>query len=359
MLWSPIATKTHAHERRCQAWLSCIARSAVVPAGVLICAVLGGCSGLQSVLNPRGVEAEKLSWLFWFFTLVCAIIWILVIAALLWGSIKVTAVPREYPHQLDAARERRDGAVMWSLVAATVALLIIFTVVSFWEDARLSASSRPELSIELTGYQWWWQIRYLDDDPSKIFTTANEIHLPIGKPVKIKLTAGDVIHSFWVPNVAGKMDLIPGQTNELVISTDHAGVYRGQCAEFCGTQHAKMGLRLVAQSPDDFDRWRAQQLQPAEADGEIASSGRRAFFTSGCFLCHTIRGIDAGGRVGPDLTHIGSRMAIAADTLPNTVGHIAGWITDPQSIKPGNNMPRMNISASDVNVLANYLEALK
>jgi len=237
--------------------------------------------------------------------------------------------------------------------------LVIFTVVSFWEDARLSASPRPELNIELTGYQWWWQIRYLDDNPSRIFTTANELRVPVGKPVSLKLVAGDVIHSFWVPNVAGKMDLIPGQTNELVITVDRAGVYRGQCAEFCGTQHAKMGLRLIAQSPEDFDRWRAQQLEPAKSDGEIARSGREVFFASGCFVCHTIRGTGAGGRVGPDLTHIGSRMALAADTLPNTVGHMAGWITDPQSIKPGSNMPQMNIDASDVSPLANYLESLK
>jgi cytochrome c oxidase subunit II len=337
-----------------------IKRSGVELLIIPTCALLAGCDGWQSVLNARGVEAEHLQRLFWFFTIVCAIVWILVIAGLVWALI-ATPVPghRNDPLQLDVKRERRTSLVVWGLVAATVVWLMVLTIASFLEDAQLSANPRPVLTIELTGYQWWWQVRYLDDEPAKIFTTANEIHVPVGKPVKVRLVAGDVIHSFWVPNLAGKLDLIPGQINELIVTANRAGIYRGQCAEFCGTQHAKMGLRVIAQSPDDFAKWREKQLQPAGIEGEIASAGQRAFFASGCFLCHTIRGTNAGGRVGPDLTHVGSRMAIAADTLPNTVAHMAGWITDPQAIKPGNFMPRMNVEARDVNVLANYLEALK
>jgi cytochrome c oxidase subunit II len=337
-------------------------RESARPETVLIiptCVLLSGCDGWQSVLHARGEEAELVQRLFWFFTIVCATVWILVIAGLIWALIAKPVGYQNDPLQLDVKRERRTSLVVWGLVAATVVWLMVLTVASFLEDARLSANPSPVVTIELTGYQWWWQVRYLDDEPAKIFTTANEIHVPVGKPVKVRLVAGDVIHSFWVPNLAGKLDLIPGQTNELIVTANSPGIYRGQCAEFCGTQHAKMGLRVISQSPEDFAKWREKQLQPARLEGEIASTGERAFFASGCFLCHTIRGTSAGGRVGPDLTHVGSRMAIAADTLPNTVGHMAGWITDPQAIKPGNFMPRMNVEARDVNVLANYLEALK
>jgi cytochrome c oxidase subunit II len=325
-----------------------------------VCALLAACGGRQSVLNAYGAEAEQLQRLFWFFTIVCGIVWILVVGGLVWALRAQPILGRENDLiALDVERERRTSFIVQGLVAATIVWLMVLTILSFLEDARLSASPRPAFTIELTGYQWWWQVRYLDAEPSRIFTTANEIHVPVGKPVKVRLIAGDVIHSFWVPSLAGKLDLIPGQTNELTVTAESPGIYRGQCAEFCGTQHAKMGLRVIAQSPADFSKWQEQQLAPARMEGAIASRGQQAFFASGCFLCHTIRGTNAGGRIGPDLTHVGSRMAIAADTLPNTIGHMAGWITDPQRVKPGNFMPRMDVEASDVNALAKYLEALK
>jgi cytochrome c oxidase subunit 2 len=334
-------------------------RASTSVAVVALAALLTGCGGWQSTLNARGPEADHLAWLFWFFTIFCGVVWVLVLVALLWGVTGSQALPRLDPILLDQRYERRTAHIVAGLVGATVVCLAILTVVSFWQDARLSARVRPYVKIEVIGHQWWWQIRYLDPDPSRAFTTANEIHVPVNTPVSLKLLAHDVIHSFWVPNLAGKMDLIPGQTNVLMISASRPGVYRGQCAEFCGTQHAKMGLRIVAQNANDFAEWRRQQLQPARVDADLNGAGKQAFFASGCFLCHTVRGTDAAGRLGPDLTHVGSRMALAADTIPNSVGHVAGWIADPQAIKPGNFMPQMTIKPGDVDVLSHYLEALK
>jgi cytochrome c oxidase subunit 2 len=239
-------------------------------------------------------------------------------------------------------------------------VLAVFTFVSFFVSRGLNAANAETVNIEVTGYQWWWSVRYDDQKPTRIFTTANEIHVPVGKPVKITLVAADVIHSFWVPNLSGKMDLIPGQKNELILNADRAGLYRGQCAEFCGLQHAKMGLRVIAEPEEEFAAWRERQIKPAlESDDALLESGERVFLNNGCILCHAIRGTIAGGRMGPDLTHIGSRSAIAADTLPNTVGYMAGWIADPQAIKPGNYMPSVPLNGGDLNALVHYLEALK
>jgi cytochrome c oxidase subunit 2 len=328
----------------------------------ILCLPLAACGGWQSALNAHGPEAERLAKLFWFFTAVCGVVWLLVILALGWALFRRT--PRtsapDDPVLIDPDNERRSAVAVWALTAASVVVLVVFTLVSFFASRGLNAASADTLNIEVTGYQWWWQIRYLDPNPSSTFTTANEIHVPVGRPVKVSLVAGDVIHSFWVPNLAGKLDLIPGQTNELTFAANRPGVYRGQCAEFCGLQHAFMGLRVIAEPEQDFAAWRARQIQPArQSDDDLVRSGERVFLNNGCILCHTIRGTTAGGRAGPDLTHIGSRSAIAADTLPNTLGYMAGWIADPQSIKPGNYMPSVPLDGGDLNALVHYLEALK
>jgi cytochrome c oxidase subunit 2 len=212
----------------------------------------------------------------------------------------------------------------------------------------------------VTGYQWWWEIQYEDDDPSRNFTTANEIHIPAGAPVRIKLASSDVIHSFWVPNLFGKQDLIPGQENEIRFVAERPGTYRGQCAEYCGFQHAHMSFFVVAESKDVFEAWRDKQIKSAEppADPE-RQHGQQVFLSSPCALCHAIRGTEAGGRVGPDLTHLMSRRSIAAGTLPTSRGTVAAWIVDPQSIKPGNNMPLVTVSPDDLHALVSYLEGLE
>ena len=246
-------------------------------------------------------------------------------------------------------------------VAATVGILLLFVVASYGIGSSLVARpSDPALSIEVTAQRWWWDVRYRDPTPSESFSTANEIHIPVGRPVELILRSLDVIHSFWVPNLNGKKDLIPGQINSLYLQADRPGVFRGQCAEFCGLQHANMALHVVAEAPDAFARWQAQQRRPApEPQTEEQRRGRDLFMASSCVLCHAIAGTGAGGVTGPNLTHVASRLSLAAGTLPNTPGHLAGWIVDPQMLKPGNNMPPNLLSAGELQALLSYLETLR
>jgi cytochrome c oxidase subunit 2 len=229
----------------------------------------------------------------------------------------------------------------------------------------LAAPGEAALIIEITGHQWWWDVKYKNPDPSQVFETANEIHVPIGRPVSIDLRAADVIHSFWVPNLTGKQDLIPGQDNVVSFTARRAGRYRGQCAEFCGWQHAHMAFWVIVQSADDFEAWRHVQLMAAnptpgdESEAQQVLKGKDTFITRGCALCHTIRGTDAGGRTGPDLTHLASRSTLAAGTLPNTKQDLIAWIADPQSIKPGNKMPKVPLDLSELDALGEYLRTLE
>ncbi len=219
--------------------------------------------------------------------------------------------------------------------------------------------TKPALTIEVTGQQWWWKVRYLSDDPSRILTTANEIHIPTGEPVRIELIGADVIHSFWVPLLSGKTDAFPGQTNVTWLEADRPGRYRGLCSEFCGVQHAQMGFEVVAQSPREFDAWWSAQLTPAATAGPPAIERGAALFTYRCGACHTVRGTEAGGAIAPDLTHLMSRATIAAGTLPNNVGSLSGWIADPQAIKPGTLMPIVYLSGPELNDIRSFLLTLK
>jgi cytochrome c oxidase subunit 2 len=212
----------------------------------------------------------------------------------------------------------------------------------------------------VNGHQWWWEVQYADTAVHDRFTTANEIHVPVGEPVLFVLTAQDVIHSIWVPNLAGKKDLIPGYTSSMWFQADTAGVYRGQCAEFCGAQHAKMALFIVAEPRARFDRWVAQQRQTAATPADsVAGHGYEVFVTSSCVMCHSIEGTTAGSHSGPDLTHLAGRRTIAAGSLPNTRANLAEWIMDPQRIKPGSNMPPTVLPPKDLDALLTYLQGLK
>ncbi|HEV2706187.1 MAG TPA: c-type cytochrome, partial [Pyrinomonadaceae bacterium] len=207
---------------------------------------------------------------------------------------------------------------------------------------------------------WWWEVEYDNRNPSLNVTTANEIHIPVGRPVFFRLTSNDVIHSFWVPNLHGKTDLIPGRETTTWLRADRAGTFRGQCAEFCGHQHAHMALTVVAEAPEQFQAWYDAQLKPAREPATPAEArGREVFLTSPCVMCHKIQGTDAGGNAGPDLTHLASRPTLAAGTLENTRGHLAGWVVDSQKIKPGNRMPPNNIEPDDLQALLDYLQSLK
>jgi cytochrome c oxidase subunit II len=245
--------------------------------------------------------------------------------------------------------------------AATIAVLLLCTLATYATGREVTAppGAKP-LQIRVTGHQWWWSIEYRDSIPIDWVNTANEIHLPVGRPAVFELSTQDVNHSFWLPGLGPKRDLIAGQETSIWYRADSAGIYRGQCAEFCGYQHAKMALTLVAEPPDSFAAWLTRQRQAASPPTDsMARRGLEVFLGSTCVTCHTITGTPAGGRVGPDLTHLASRRTIAAGTLPNTRGNLAGWILDPQRVKPGAKMPPTRLEPADLQALLTYLETLR
>jgi cytochrome c oxidase subunit 2 len=320
-------------------------------------------SPIQSALHPAGPQAARIERLWWLMFWVAVAVFIAVISVLS-GAVgrsrsKSAGMP---PPILDTAAPDRTATKFISVaVAITVIVLFVLLVDSViaGKNETQSLVSKNPVSIQVTGHQWWWEVTYPNSDASQTLETADEIHIPVGVPVVINTAAQDVIHSFWVPNLNGKRDLIPGYSTAFWIQADKPGVYRGQCAEFCGIQHAKMAFYLVAQSPAEFQQWLQQQLKSApEPDTEQKRRGRDVFVGNQCVMCHTIRGTIAGSRVGPDLTHIASRMSLGAATLPNNVGNMAAWIADPQGIKPGCRMPPNELSADDQQALLAYLESL-
>jgi cytochrome c oxidase subunit II len=319
----------------------------------------GACSGQQSVLDPHGPEAEHLARLFWIFTAVCGAIWFAVMIVLAIALAR-RKLPGPDPLQYDVPAERRSTIVVSTAVIGTALTVIVLTVLSFTSQRQLFAHEKAAVNIKVTGLQWWWDVRYESDDPDQTVTTANEIYVPVGFPVRVKLVANDVIHSFWVPSLMGKMDLIPGQQNEIQFTARRPGVYRGQCAEFCGWQHAHMGLFVVALPPPLFEAWLKSQVAPAAQPADpLRKMGADIFASKACFMCHTVRGTSAGSRVGPDLTHFASRQSIAAATLPMSRGNIAAWVLDPQGIKPGTNMPNVQLAPDELDALVSYLEGLR
>ena len=331
----------------------------------LVAVLLSSCGGIQNAINPAGPQANNLSRLWWLFFIVCSIVFVLVMIALLLSlrnrtreSLSETQPVLELPQE----PERRRRNVVISAVTVTVIVLFVFLIASFSAGRSMTAelANKNGLTIEVTGHQWWWEIRYTDVDASNIFTTANEIHIPVGVPVMFTLHGADVIHSFWVPNLAGKKDLIPGKVNTIWLQADKPGVYRGQCAEYCGLQHAQMALWVVAEPQEQFAAWRQTQTQtsiPPASDSQ--KRGQQVFLSSTCVMCHAINGTPAGSNIGPNLTHIASRSTIAAATMANTRDHLAQWIKDSQSIKPGNKMPQNNLSDADLQSLIDYLQSLK
>jgi cytochrome c oxidase subunit 2 len=322
---------------------------------------------LQSVLEAAGPESARIARLWWLMFWVTGGVYVAVIvwaaAAVLRGRRHADGLPER--SQLRVAVERASDARMRPAVAlavgGTVVILLGLLVASvFTNRAVASLGASSAVTINLVGHQWWWEAEYESATPSQRFKTANELHIPVGRPVVLKVTSTDVIHSVWIPNLQGKRDLIPGYTTAIWLQADRPGVYRGQCAEFCGVEHARMALYVTAESNDDFERWRAAQIRPApEPQSEEARAGRDVFLHTTCTQCHAIRGTIAGATLGPDLTHVASRGTIAAGTLPNRRGHLAGWILDPQRIKPGVRMPPNSVASGDLQRLLTYLEALK
>jgi cytochrome c oxidase subunit 2 len=314
---------------------------------------------LPAALDTETPQGQAQSGLIWGFTALCTVIWLLVLIGL-FAAIWRRRALRLDPLQVDRRAERRTGTVVGTLVALTGVIVIGLTVLSFGAQRELFGGAQNALTIDITGHQWWWEIVYNSADPSKTLSTANEVHVPVGELVRLELKSADVIHSFWVPSLMGKEDLIPGRTNELTFTVRKPGVYNGTCAEFCGLQHAHMGIRVIAQTKADFDAWADGQRQSAaKPTGTSAEAGETVFETSACALCHNISGTPAGGAVGPDLTHLASRTSLAAGELPFGKGQLAAWISDPQGIKPGSKMPDVRLSPDQLNSVVDYLMELK
>jgi len=283
---------------------------------------------------------------------------VLVVGALGWALLRRRGADEP---TLDAGRERSMARAVGAAVGLTIAVLLVCLVLDISVGRAITATPGEQaLQIRVTGHQWWWEVHYRDSVAQRWVTTANEIHVPVGKPVAIELRSTDVIHSFWPPSLTGKRDLIPGSENTLWLRAERPGVYRGQCAEYCGHQHAKMAFEVIAQPADSFARWlEAQRDTAMTPTSSLARRGQEVFLTSSCVMCHAIGGTPAGSRVGPDLTHLASRRTIAAGTLPNTRGNLAGWIADPQAIKPGAKMPANELAPADLQALLAYLETLR
>jgi cytochrome c oxidase subunit 2 len=334
----------------------------------------------QHVLVPKGPQAAHIAELWWFYLGVLGVVTILVWAFVLIALFKRDAdselgdAPRltseslaELPPparplgMLDPAQERRKLRAVLLASGATVVVLFVLLAESIATGSLLADSrEKPALHIQVTGNRWWWSVRYPASIPSQTFTTANEIHIPVGRPVRLELASNDVIHSFWVPNLHGKRDLVPGRRTTLTIQADTPGKYRGQCAEFCGYSHAQMALWVIAEPPAAFEAWRAaQQRTPPAPSSELTRRGQAVFLSGPCVMCHSIAGTIAQSNVGPDLSHVASRISLAAGSLPNTRGNLAGWLLNAPHLKPGVAMPSISLEAEDLHALLAYLETLE
>jgi cytochrome c oxidase subunit II len=323
----------------------------LIACGVL--AVLGCGEGTgQSALDPAGPAAEAIAWLWWIMCVAFTAVFVLVLVLL-------ALALRRRPNRggLEATINPplgSNGFVVGGGIVLPVVTLVPLLLISL-DSTRYLRVPQDAFTIKVVGHMWWWEITY----PEHGIVTANEIYVPAGQPIRLELESADVVHSFWVPSLNGKRDLIPGLTNEFWLHADEPGVYRGQCGEYCGTQHANMILHVIALPPEEFQDW-VDDRRAAVGNVAGADHGRgpQIFRARGCSVCHTIRGTGATGRAGPDLTHIGSRRMIAG-MLPNTRGNMAGWIGDPQAIKPGMRMPRTYLPAVELLEVTDYLRSLK
>jgi len=310
---------------------------------------------IQSALDPAGVQAARIEWLWWLMFWVTTIIFVLVVGAVALAVRRGRSAVETRPAESTLFRN--------VAIASATSLVVLIGLLFASVITGRAIGSRPgvqPLVVKVTGYQWWWSVEYLDDAPSQHFTTANELHLPVGRPIVLNLVASDVIHSFWVPRLHGKTDLIPGRLNWTWFQVDQPGVFRGQCGEYCGLQHAHMGLVVVAEPPDAYERWATAQRQNAPpASTPEQTRGQDLVEHGPCAMCHTVRGTTAGARTAPDLTHFASRSAIAAAMLPNTRENLQQWIADPQHVKPGNRMPATGLSQEQLQSVVAYLETLR
>jgi cytochrome c oxidase subunit II len=314
-----------------------------------------------SYLEAYGPRAYPINSLLWGLIAISFAVIVMAIVLVLMGTFRGRARGEALPGRLGV--ERPGRGIEWVVIGVGVSTLVLFAV-TLWTVVTLAAVSSPpggkaDLNLEIVGHQWWWEVIYQDDQPAPTFHSANEMHIPVNRNVAATLKTTDVIHSFWVPTLTSKTDLIPGQTNQTWFAASRPGIYRGQCTEYCGKQHAHMGFEVIAQSPDDFSAWRAQQLRPAPAPVSDEAAADRNTFVQKCGACHSVVGTPAAGVLGPDLSHLMGRRTIAAATLPNTVGHLSAWIADPQHVKPGALMPRLDVSGPELERIRRFLATLE
>ena len=327
--------------RRYATWLL------AVPAVLLV-----SCSkDSPAVLDPAGPAAKSIASVAWLMFGLAAAVYVVVAGFIIIGALRGRGGDGEKPSRIS------DGAFIWvgGIIVPTVILGLLAVVTVRTTDSLAQPDPHP-LKIEVTGYQWWWAVRYPEQD----ITTANEIRVPAGRPVEIGLRTRDVIHSFWVPELAGKVDMVPGQRNVIRFTAEHPGEYRGQCAEFCGLQHAKMAFLVIAEEQSEYQSWVTRQQRPrAGPSSERQAHGELVFMRQACSGCHAVRGTEARGTRGPDLSDFGERRTLGALAAPNTRANLAGWIVDSQSMKPGNLMPPVQLEPDDLNDLVEYLENLR
>jgi cytochrome c oxidase subunit 2 len=302
--------------------------------------------------GPASMPTMHLGWVF-----VALLLAVLVTVALLLAVAIFHKRPAIDPDPMG----REDKGQLWIYIGTGISTCILFTL-AIYSLVTLNSISKPThtpaLTLTVTGYDWWWKIEYEYDDPTRNFVTANEIHIPVGQPILVKLKSADVIHAFWVPMLAGKTQMIPGLTNQQWLEADAEGVYRGQCTQYCGAQHAHMGLEVVAQSESEFLLWADTQRRSIETVFVNNIKDGKNLFLERCSGCHTIRGTEAVGAHAPDLTHLQSRRLIAAGLLTNTPEHLVKWITHAQELKPGARMPSMDLTATEISALSAFLSTL-
>lgn len=331
---------------------------------------LTGCTSIQSPFETHGPAAHSIAGLAWFMTIL-----FVVISAIMWALIAIAFYKRrgtlDEHEPIDVS-----GGEMWIAIGGAAIPLLVLTILfvlglNLLRDfpihgmhganvqAKMQESMKPD--IQIVGHQWWWEIHYLNDDPSMEVTTANELHIPVGKEVNIEVETRDVMHSFWIPALHGKVDLVPGMKNFIRVQASQAGSYTGQCAEYCGAEHARMRLLAIAQAPDEYEAWLEGQRKPGEKPTSAeATAGEKTFLSGPCSMCHTVRGTVAGGTVAPDLTHIGSRRMIASDVYQNNDAYLEAWITHAQSLKPESEMPDLTqFSGEQLQDLVAYLRQLQ
>jgi cytochrome c oxidase subunit 2 len=330
-----------------------LAKTRLVATGALLAVALGACGGHSpSMLSTHGTESRHIAGVWWLMFGLASAVYVIV------ATLIIVAIVRGRRNAEGLERGPKDDHFIWfGGILVPVVILAVLAVVTITTTQSVRAVTPGELRIQVVGKRWWWDVRY----PDSGVVSANEIHIPVGRPVDIQLTSDNVIHSFWVPQLAGKVDTIPGQVNHLRLKATTVGTYRGECAEFCGIQHANMNFDVIAEAPADFDRWVTRQTTGAGSspNSDEAAQGELVFMRESCAGCHAIRGTQATGTVGPDLTYFGSRASIGALTVPNTPDNLSRWITDSQSIKPGNLMPPISLSPRDLSALVAYLEGLK